>query len=111
MNWPGLFDRTRTDFRRRWGVVIAWQLFVQLLGFIVLTPLAGWLADRRGRRYFNDARVTPLRLNADNTVDVEVRVHDVWTLSPGFSSLREPSPRERTPTCRTATPSTVRLAA
>ena len=46
MNWPGLFDRTRTDFRRRWGVVIAWQLFVQLLGFIVLAPLAGWLADR-----------------------------------------------------------------
>ncbi len=39
----------------------------------------------RGRRYFNDARVEPLRHNADNTVDVEVRVHDVWTLSPGIS--------------------------
>ncbi len=46
MNWPGLFDRTRVDFRRRWGVVITWQLFVQLLGFIVLAPLAGWLVDR-----------------------------------------------------------------
>ena len=46
MNLPGLFKRTRIDFRRRWGVVIAWQLFVQLLGFIVLAPLAGWLADR-----------------------------------------------------------------
>ena len=43
----------------------------------------------RGRRYFNDARVTPLRLNPDNTVDVEVRVHDVWTLSPGFSYGRK----------------------
>ncbi|MCX7053812.1 MAG: hypothetical protein NTU56_06335, partial [Proteobacteria bacterium] len=46
MNWLGLFDRTRGDFRRRWRLVIAWQLLVQLLGFIVLTPLAGWLADR-----------------------------------------------------------------
>lgn len=43
----------------------------------------------RGRRYFNEARVTPVRLNADNTVDVEVRVHDVWTLSPGFSYGRK----------------------
>ena len=46
MNWPGLFDRTRGDFRRRRGVVIAWQFFVQLLGFIALAPLAGWLTDR-----------------------------------------------------------------
>ena len=46
MNWTGLFDRTRSDFRRRWGVVIAWQLLVQLLGFIALAPLAGWLTDR-----------------------------------------------------------------
>jgi hypothetical protein len=43
----------------------------------------------RSRRYFSDAHVTPLRLNADNTVDVEVRVHDVWTLSPGFSYGRK----------------------
>jgi hypothetical protein len=43
----------------------------------------------RSRRYFNEARVTPLRLNGDNTVDVEVRVHDVWTLSPGFSYGRK----------------------
>jgi len=46
MNWPGLFDRTRVDFRRCRRVVIAWQLLVQLLGFIAITPLAGWLADR-----------------------------------------------------------------
>jgi glycerophosphoryl diester phosphodiesterase len=46
MKWPGLFDRTRGDFRRHWGVVIAWQLLVQLLGFIALAPLAGWLTDR-----------------------------------------------------------------
>ncbi|MEQ1581964.1 MAG: hypothetical protein ABL964_15340, partial [Steroidobacteraceae bacterium] len=43
----------------------------------------------RSRRYFSDAHVTLLRLNADNTVDVEVRVHDVWTLSPGFSYGRK----------------------
>ena len=46
MNSLGLFDRTRRDFRRRWGSVLAWQLLVQLLGFIALTPLAGWLTDR-----------------------------------------------------------------
>jgi glycerophosphoryl diester phosphodiesterase len=46
MNWLGLFDRTRGDFRQRWRVVIAWQLLVQLLGFIALAPLAGWLTDR-----------------------------------------------------------------
>ncbi len=39
----------------------------------------------RSRRYFHDARVVPLRYNADNTVDVEVRVHDVWTLVPAAS--------------------------
>jgi hypothetical protein len=43
----------------------------------------------RSRRYLNAARVTPVRHNADNTVDVEVRVHDVWTLSPGFSYGRK----------------------
>ncbi len=46
MNWLGLFGRTRGDFKRRWRVMIAWQLLVQLLGFIALAPLAGWLADR-----------------------------------------------------------------
>ena len=46
MNWLGLLNRTRGDFRRRWRLVIAWQLLVQLLGFSALTPLAGWLADR-----------------------------------------------------------------
>ena len=46
MNLPGLFDRTRGDFRRRWRIVIAWQLVVQLLGFIAIAPLAGWFTDR-----------------------------------------------------------------
>lgn len=46
MNWLGIFDRTRGDFARRWGVVMAWQLLVQLLGFVAITPLAGWLSDR-----------------------------------------------------------------
>jgi glycerophosphoryl diester phosphodiesterase len=46
MNWVGLFGRTRGDFAGRWRVVIAWQLLVQLLGFVALAPLSGWLADR-----------------------------------------------------------------
>ncbi len=43
----------------------------------------------RDQRYLNEASVTVLRYNEDNTVDVEVRVHDVWTLSPGFSFGRK----------------------
>lgn len=43
----------------------------------------------RGQRYLNEASVTPVRYNDDNTVDVQVRVHDVWTLSPGFSFGRK----------------------
>ncbi|HEY0686777.1 MAG TPA: hypothetical protein VGD45_30835 [Steroidobacter sp.] len=43
----------------------------------------------RGRRYLNEASVTPVSYNDDNTVDVLVRVHDVWTLSPGFSFGRK----------------------
>ncbi len=43
----------------------------------------------RGQRYLNDATISPTRYNADNTVDVLVRVHDVWTLSPGFSFGRK----------------------
>jgi hypothetical protein len=43
----------------------------------------------RGERYLNDATIVPVRYNEDNTVDVLVRVHDVWTLSPGFSFGRK----------------------
>jgi outer membrane protein assembly factor BamA len=44
----------------------------------------------RAQRYLNEATVEPVRYNeADNTVDVMVRVHDVWTLSPGFSFGRK----------------------
>lgn len=39
----------------------------------------------RTRRYFNDATVVPVAYHDDNTVDVEVRAHDVWTLTPGIS--------------------------
>jgi glycerophosphoryl diester phosphodiesterase len=46
MDLTRLANRTRGDFSRRWGVVISWQLLVQLLGFIAITPLAGWLTDR-----------------------------------------------------------------
>ena len=41
-----LFRRTLADFARRWRVVVAWQLLVQLLGFVAIAPLAGWLGDR-----------------------------------------------------------------
>lgn len=43
----------------------------------------------RGQRYLNEASVEPVRYHDDNTVDVVVRVHDVWTLSPGFSFGRK----------------------
>jgi outer membrane protein assembly factor BamA len=44
----------------------------------------------RAQRYLNEASVEPVRYNeADNTVDVLVRVHDVWTLSPGVSFGRK----------------------
>jgi hypothetical protein len=44
----------------------------------------------RAQRYLNEAIVEPVRYNeADNTVDVMVRVHDVWTLSPGLSFGRK----------------------
>ena len=44
----------------------------------------------RAQRYFGDASVRPVRYHEDaNTVDVLVRVHDVWTLSPGFSFGRK----------------------
>jgi outer membrane protein assembly factor BamA len=44
----------------------------------------------RAQRYLNEASVDPVRYNeADNTVDVRVRVHDVWTLSPGLSFGRK----------------------
>lgn len=40
----------------------------------------------RSQRYLEDAVIVPTRYNEeDNTVDLLVRVHDVWTLSPGFS--------------------------
>lgn len=43
----------------------------------------------RDQRYLSDASVETLRYNEDNTVDVLVRVHDVWTMSPGISFGRK----------------------
>jgi hypothetical protein len=44
----------------------------------------------RALRYLNEATVEPVRYHEDdNTVDVLVRVHDVWTLSPGLSFGRK----------------------
>lgn len=43
----------------------------------------------RGQRYLNEASVETVQYNDDNTVDVRVRVHDVWTLSPGLSFGRK----------------------
>lgn len=44
----------------------------------------------RSQRYLNEAIIEPVRYNdADNSVDVRVRVHDVWTLSPGLSFGRK----------------------
>jgi outer membrane protein assembly factor BamA len=44
----------------------------------------------RGKRYLNEAVITLTDYDStDNTVDVQVRVHDVWTLSPGLSFGRK----------------------
>lgn len=43
----------------------------------------------RDQRYFSDASIETVRYNDDNTVDVLVRVHDVWTMSPGISFGRK----------------------
>lgn len=44
----------------------------------------------RTSRYVSEASVEPVRYNeAENSVDVIVRVHDVWTMSPGFSFGRK----------------------
>ena len=43
----------------------------------------------RSLRYLNDAEIDPIRYNEDGTVDVVVRVHDVWTLVPSFSFSRK----------------------
>ena len=42
----------------------------------------------RSQRYLNDAEIKPIGYG-DNLVDVLVRVHDVWTLSPGVSFGRK----------------------
>lgn len=41
-----LWRHMRGDLAWRWRVVFGWQLLLQLLGFIAITPLAGWLTDR-----------------------------------------------------------------
>lgn len=41
-----LWRRMRGDFAWRWRVVFGWQLLLQLLGLIAITPLASWLTDR-----------------------------------------------------------------
>jgi hypothetical protein len=43
----------------------------------------------RNQTYLADASIETLRYNDDNTVDVLVRVHDVWTMSPGVSFGRK----------------------
>ncbi|HMN44876.1 MAG TPA: hypothetical protein PKE27_09900 [Povalibacter sp.] len=43
----------------------------------------------REQRYLGDASIEPLRYNDDNSVDVMVRVRDVWTMSPGISFGRQ----------------------
>jgi outer membrane protein assembly factor BamA len=44
----------------------------------------------RGRRYLFDAHIIPSCYHQDeHTVDVDVRVRDVWSLNPGFSFSRK----------------------
>ncbi|WP_157071796.1 BamA/TamA family outer membrane protein [Steroidobacter denitrificans] len=43
----------------------------------------------REQRYLGEASIRTLHYNDDNTVDVLVRVRDVWTMSPGISFGRK----------------------
>jgi outer membrane protein assembly factor BamA len=43
----------------------------------------------RDQRYLSEASIETALYNEDNTVDVLVRVHDVWTMSPGISFGRK----------------------
>jgi outer membrane protein assembly factor BamA len=43
----------------------------------------------RSQRYLNAASITVQAYHADNTVDLLVRVHDVWTFQPGISFSRK----------------------
>jgi hypothetical protein len=43
----------------------------------------------RSQRYLNAASIEPVAYHEDNTVDVIVRVHDVWTFQPGISFGRK----------------------
>jgi outer membrane protein assembly factor BamA len=43
----------------------------------------------RSQRYLNAASIQTSVYNADNTVDLIVRVHDVWTFQPGISFSRK----------------------
>jgi outer membrane protein assembly factor BamA len=43
----------------------------------------------REQRYLSNASIETLRYNEDNTVDLLVRVQDVWTMSPGISFGRK----------------------
>ena len=43
----------------------------------------------REQRYLSDASIETLSYNDDNTVDVVVHVHDVWTMSPGIAFGRK----------------------
>ncbi len=75
----------RLHIKTREGTVRPQLLFKSgdVYSFHVLEETA---RNLRARRYLADASIVPLRYHADsNTVDVEVRVKDVWTLSPGIS--------------------------
>jgi hemolysin activation/secretion protein len=43
----------------------------------------------RSQRHLSDAEIEPARYNEDGSVDVVVRVRDVWTLVPSFSFSRK----------------------
>jgi glycerophosphoryl diester phosphodiesterase len=46
MDALGLARRTLADFSRRWPLVFAWQLVVQMIGVAAVVPLSGWLLGR-----------------------------------------------------------------
>ena len=50
MDLTGLARRTRRDFARRWRLVFAWQLLVQLFGIAAIAPVAAIALAHLGER-------------------------------------------------------------
>lgn len=84
-NWNGLYRLANRLHASTDAETIELQLLFSPGNLYVRRKLDESARILRSRRYFNDATIVPVAYHDDNTVDVEVRAHDVWTFSPGIS--------------------------